>query len=106
MNLLFLLLHESGHPAYCNVCGDGPLLSSGAFCDSCGIWTDEGCIAIANKNIKCKELTKEHLPMQISTYDWLKSNKGAEASTEEASKTPRELPHNWKRGNLPLTGEG
>lgn len=113
----------TGHPAYCNVCGDGPLLSSGAFCDSCGIWTDEGCIAIANKNIKCKELTKEHLPIQIGSYDWLKTasatsggKSGAEthhhhhhhhdgAGDDAAAKAPRELPHNWKRGNLPLTAK-
>ena len=51
--------------------------------------------------------------MQISSYDWLKTGKGGkggadaqrDAATEEASKTPRELPHNWKRGNLPLTGK-
>lgn len=109
----------TGHPAYCNVCGDGPLLSSGAFCDSCGIWTDEGCIAIANKNIKCKELTKEHLPIQIGSYDWLKTAKGGgsavgaqadavgddAAAAVAASKVAREMSHNWKRGNLPLTAK-
>jgi len=104
----------TGHPAYCNVCGDGPLLSSGASCDSCGIWTDEGCIAIANKNIKCKELTKEHLPIQIGSYDWLKAARGgggggaAAASNEAVAEDlqgPRQLSHNWKRGNLPLTAK-
>ena len=51
--------------------------------------------------------------MQIGSYDWLKTSKGGksgaeaprEAASEDAVKTPRELPHNWKRGNLPLTGK-
>jgi len=95
----------SGHPAYCNVCGEGPLLSSSAFCECCGIWADEACIKEANINFKCKEQTKEQLPKKLSSTNWLSHRTFESVSEVGEGNISHTLNHNWKKGNLSLTAK-
>ncbi|XP_043946398.1 diacylglycerol kinase epsilon isoform X2 [Protopterus annectens] len=63
-------------PTYCSICTQHIL--QGAFCVSCGVCVDEGCIKKAEKRLKCKEITTLTTQKKVQTL------------------------HQWVRGNVPL----
>ncbi|XP_029456556.1 diacylglycerol kinase epsilon [Rhinatrema bivittatum] len=63
-------------PTYCCVCTQHIL--QGAFCECCGVCSDEGCLRRADRRFTCKEIMRRS--------DWQRGP----------------MAHHWIRGNVPL----
>lgn len=55
---------------YCSICEALLLHLDGLICDSCGVCADRGCIKLANKNLKCKDITLNN--DQVMKHHWIK----------------------------------
>ncbi|XP_046428712.1 diacylglycerol kinase epsilon isoform X1 [Neodiprion fabricii] len=61
---------------FCSICESLLINVDGLYCDSCGVCADRGCFKLADKQLKCKDITL-------------------------VSDQP--MKHHWVKGNLPVT---
>ncbi|KAA0188258.1 hypothetical protein HAZT_HAZT007986 [Hyalella azteca] len=60
-------------PSYCSICEAVIVASGGAFCDCCGLFTDnEDCVDSAEKNVPCKPMTL--INSKFTHHHWVKGN--------------------------------
>lgn len=63
-------MHLNIQAYYCSICEALLLNLDGLFCDSCGVCADQGCIKLADKQLKCKAITfNNDQPMK---HHWVK----------------------------------
>lgn len=65
---LYVCIHIQAY--YCSICEALLLNINGIYCDSCGVCADQGCVKLADKQLKCKaiSLTNDQ-PMK---HHWIK----------------------------------